>query len=259
MKKILMLVFMIAAMIITGCGGSQSQSDSSGKVLRVGTDANFPPFEYYQTATKTHTGFEVELIQALAQKMGYEKVEFVNAHFNEIFKGLDEKKYDVAIAGFTSDAGDRTSRYGMSDTYLDDGFKIVVKTDSKMGDAAADLEGKTVAVEKDSSALELVKKLTGGRCKTITCGSTEDAIKAVLDGKADCMVASKLAVGFFLANGYGDKARFAGDTVLEADKIAMAVRKDDAEMLKKLNGALAEYKKTSTFDQLRKTYFGSLK
>lgn len=259
MKKILMLVFMVFAVIAAGCGSGQTQGESGGKVLRVGTDANFPPFEYYQTSTKAHTGFEIELIQALAQKMGYEKVEFINEHFNDIFKGLDEKKYDVAIAGFTSDTGDRSQKYGMSDAYLDDGFKIVVKTDSGIGDAAADLAGKKVAVEKGSSALELVNRISGGKAETVVCGSTEEAVKAVIEGKADCMVASKLAAGFFLANGYGDKAKFAGSNVLEADKIAMAVRKDDTELLKKLNSALADYKKTSTFEQLRTTYFGSLK
>ena len=67
-------------------------------LLRVGTDADFQPYEYYQKESGTYTGFDVELITALARLMGYDGVEFVTVPFGEILDGLNEGRYDAAIA-----------------------------------------------------------------------------------------------------------------------------------------------------------------
>lgn len=101
MKKIFMLMFcVVMAFALAGCGGSDEKNvaqTSSSKVLKVATDANFPPFEYYQEQSKVHTGFDIALVKAVAKQMGYEKVEFVNVDFKNILTGLQDKKYDMAV------------------------------------------------------------------------------------------------------------------------------------------------------------------
>ena len=76
MKKILMLMFcVVMALALAGCGGSkEKEAARAGKVLKVATDANFPPFEFYQEQSKVHTGFDIALAKAVAKQMGYEKV-----------------------------------------------------------------------------------------------------------------------------------------------------------------------------------------
>ena len=69
---------------VIGCGGEKkadapAQKAVSETVLRVGTNANYPPFEYYQKASKAFIGFDVELMQGVAREMGYSKVEFVDS------------------------------------------------------------------------------------------------------------------------------------------------------------------------------------
>lgn len=61
MKKLLMLLMTVICMaVIAGCGGSdKAPSAQNEKVLKVGLDVNFPPFEYYQESSKTFTGFDV--------------------------------------------------------------------------------------------------------------------------------------------------------------------------------------------------------
>ncbi|MCD7975393.1 MAG: transporter substrate-binding domain-containing protein [Phascolarctobacterium sp.] len=122
---------MVFAATVIGCGsGSPGSSVSgntvnAGKVLKVGTDANFPPYEYYQAQSKTHTGFDIDLITAFAQHMGYDKVEFVNVEFSKIFEELNAKQYDLAIAGITVNS-ERAAKVAFTDTYIKDGFKIIV-------------------------------------------------------------------------------------------------------------------------------------
>lgn len=98
MKKFFMLMFcVVMAFALAGCGGSNEKNASQApecKVLKVATDANFPPFEFYQEQSKVHTGFDIALVKAVAKQMGYEKVEFVNVDFKNILTGLQDKKYD---------------------------------------------------------------------------------------------------------------------------------------------------------------------
>lgn len=257
MKKVLMLMFcVIMALAMAGCGGGEKKAETpaAGKVLKVATDANFPPFEYYLKDSKAHTGFDIDLMNAVAKQMGYEKVEYVNVEFKDIFTGLSEKKYDAAIAGI-SITPERERIAEFSEPYAEDGYKVVVGKKAAPGDDFSSLEGKTVAAEEGSYALELLKNNTK-TAKLVPVHDTEAGIKLVADGKADALVASKIAASFFIANTYNDKVRFAGDKVLYADKIGIAVARGNNELEKKMNDALKEVKRSGEYNKIYSSYFG---
>lgn len=258
MKKVLVVLFALMMMLsLVGCGADKKAEKAAPveKVLRVGTDANFPPYEYYLGDGKGFTGFDVDMMKDLAKEMGYTKVEFVATSFDKIFKGLDEKKYDVAAAAITI-TDERKKLAELSDPYTKDGFKVVVKKSSTSKGDASVLAGKKVAVEKGSMTEELAKK---AKSNVVTTKGIEEALKAVAEDTADYAIVDKLAGGFFITNGYGNKVKFADDTILTKSELALAVRKGDTEMLQKVNAALANYRKTTRFEQLQKEYFGTNK
>lgn len=94
-----------------------------------------------------------------------------------------------------------------------------------------------------------------GAGKIIETASIEEAINKVIEGEADCTVISKSAGSFFITNGYGGKIKFAGAD-LANDKVALAVQKGNTKLLESLNTALADYRKTQTFDQMKKRILG---
>lgn len=257
MKKILMLMFCVfMALALAGCGGSKEKETApAGKVLKVATDANFPPFEFYQEQSKVHTGFDIALTKAVAKQMGYEKVEFVNVHFKDILTGLQDKKYDMAVAAL-SITPERERLVDFSEAYAEDGYKVIVNKNARLGDDFAALAGKTVAVEEGSYAEKLVKAQANG-AKVIPVYDTEAGIKLVADGKADALVASKIVAGFFITHNYGDKVKFAGETVLYADKYGMAVARGNEELQKKVNEALKEIKRSGEYKNIYSSYFGN--
>lgn len=257
MKKILMLMFCVfMALALAGCGGSkEKEAAPAGKVLKVATDANFPPFEFYQEQSKVHTGFDIALTKAVAKQMGYEKVEFVNVHFKDILTGLQDKKYDMAVAAL-SITPERERLVDFSEAYAEDGYKVIVNKNLRLGDDFAALAGKTVAVEEGSYAEKLVKAQANG-AKVIPVYDTEAGIKLVADGKADALVASKIVAGFFITHNYGDKVKFAGETVLYADKYGMAVARGNEELQKKVNEALKEIKRSGEYKNIYSSYFGN--
>lgn len=112
-----------------------------------------------------------------------------------------------------------------------------------------------MAAEEGSYALEMVKNNTKN-AKIIPVHDTEAGIKLVADGKADALVVSKIAASFFIANNYGEKVRFAGDKVLYADKIGIAVARGNNELEKKINEALKEVKRSGEYNKIYSSYFG---
>lgn len=257
MKKILMLMFCVfMALALAGCGGSkEKEAAPAGKVLKVATDANFPPFEFYQEQSKVHTGFDIALTKAVAKQMGYDNVEFVNVHFKDILTGLQDKKYDLAVAAL-SITPERARQVDFSEAYAEDGYKVIVNKNSQLGDDFAALAGKTVAAEEGSYAEELLKEQANG-AKVIPVHDTEAGIKLVADGKADALVASKIVAGFFITHNYGDKVKFAGETVLHGDKYGMAVARGNQELQKKVNEALKEIKRSGEYKNIYSSYFGN--
>lgn len=72
MKKLLLIVMSLVCMLlIAACAGQKEAGEESSRVLKVGLDANFPPFEYYQKGTDNFIGFDVELMRGVAANMGY--------------------------------------------------------------------------------------------------------------------------------------------------------------------------------------------
>lgn len=255
MKKLLTLIgCLLLVLAMVGCGG---KANVEKKVLRVATTANFPPFEYFQPNSGIHTGFDIDLMRYLGKGMGYDKVEFVNVEFPKLLEGLQAKQYDAVISGLAI-TPEREAKVAFTKPYVSDGLTIVLPVGTKFPNAAESLKDKRVAVESGSIAFDWVMSHTQASNIVVT-DSTEDAIRAVVEDRADCMVASKLAVAFLLAHGFSDSVRFAGDDLLVEDKIGIAVNKENTELLTKLDAELEKYRKTSSYKQLMRTYFGSIK
>ena len=252
MKRLCVLVCcFLLAWGLAGC------SNDERKVLRVGTTANFPPFEYMKPNSDVFLGFDIDLMKTLASLLGYDEVEFINVGFHKLIDGLEAKQYDVVISGLAI-TPEREARVAFTKPYITDGLTIVLPVGTKLPNEAVSLRRKRVAVESGSIAFDWVVKNTNHNNIVVT-DSTEEAIKAVVDNEADCMVASKLSVAYLLANGFSDSVRFAGDNVLVEDKIAIAVHKENTVLLEKLNAELENILQTPKYKQIYRTYFGGKK
>ncbi|WP_033124526.1 amino acid ABC transporter substrate-binding protein [Eubacterium sp. ER2] len=167
MKKRLALVMaltMTTATLLAGCGGSSDKGgdDSSdrksaskteftekkeGDKFTVGFDQDFPPMGFVGEDGE-YTGFDLELAQAVCDKMGWEFVPEPIA-WDAKDAMLESGAIDCIWNGFTMNG--REDDYTWSEPYLDNSQVFVVRADSGI-QSAADLAGKTVDVQTDSSA-----------------------------------------------------------------------------------------------------------
>ena len=111
-------------------------------VLVVGTNAEFPPFEYIGDDGEPD-GFDIALIKAIGEKLGME-VRIENMEFASLVAAIGNK-IDVAIAGM-SVMPDREDAVDFSDSYYEAVQNVIVLADSSIA-SAADLEKKTIGVQ----------------------------------------------------------------------------------------------------------------
>jgi polar amino acid transport system substrate-binding protein len=160
-------------------------------VLNIATDASYAPNEYFDTDGKTIIGFDIDLGNAIAAKLGL-KANFSNVTFDAIIPALAAGKYDLSLSSFT-DTKAREATVDFVD-YFNAGESLMVLAGNPKGVTGPDLSlcGLTIAVEKgtteESEIPALSTKCTTAGKKAITALSSDDqngANLALTSGRAD--------------------------------------------------------------------------
>ena len=141
-KKLLMLcsaLLMIIVMAVAGCGG-QDKAKSDAKVLRVGTEATYAPFEFQDDKSKEYIGFDMDLIRAVGKQMGYE-VQIQNLSFDGLIPALEAGNIDLAASGMTI-TEERAKKILFSEPYYKAGISVMVKEGNNDIKSFNDLAGK---------------------------------------------------------------------------------------------------------------------
>lgn len=261
MKKILYVILTVMCLFaLAGCGGTKKADApapkpvAAEKVLRVGTDSDYPPFGYYQEATKTFIGFDVELIQGVAREMGYSRVEFVDLEFNNLLPSLKDGQVDAVIACMTI-TDERKKVADFTEPYLVSS-NVAVSASGTEARGIDAMKDKRIAVEVGSIHAKQAKNYSGN---IIACSNAEEALKMVLDKKADYAIMDNYTARFFITNYFNGKlsvmAALPDDT---RTNIGIAVAKGNKEMVEKLNAGLQDYQKLAAYHQMKKSYFGKM-
>src|SRR5690349_12658558 len=146
-RRSLLVLAASAAMTLTGVAHAQ-------EVLRVATDATFPPFEYSENGKRT--GFDVELIEAIAKVMN-RKVEWIDIDFKGLIPGLLANRFDVAASAiYITD--ERRKVVDFTDPYYPGGLVIMTKKGDNSIKGPEDLKGKKVTVQVGTKSVNYLKE-----------------------------------------------------------------------------------------------------
>ena len=227
--------------------GTQAGYPAAIKVT-VATDATFPPFETVDEATKELTGFDIELMNAIAQKAGLQ-VEFINQPFDPMLAGVVSCQYDAAIAAITI-TEERQKEMLFSDPYINAGQIVVVAAGNTAIAGKADLEGKTIAAQLGTTGEIEAKAITNVTYKPY---DTYDlAFLDLANGQVDAVIADyPTALGFIGKS--PDKIKAVGE-VFTNESYGIAVCKNRADLLPILNEALAALKADGTIGSLEQKW-----
>jgi len=198
MKKYIALL-MAALLLVSLCACSGT---SAGKTFTVGFDSNFPPFGYMENGQ--YRGFDLDLARAVASRNGWE-IKLQPIDWENKDAALESGAIDCIWSGFTITG--REYSYTWSEPYADNSQVVVVRRDSGIR-TFADLSGKTVAVQSNSSAQAALwsagcAELTKTFAETHTVTDYNTAFAELAAGKVDA-VAMDIGVAKFQIEGRED-------------------------------------------------------
>lgn len=149
MKKNLIAILLAAILmtVMAGCGASADIGTAVAGTLTVGFDQNFPPMGFVDDKGD-FTGFDLELAAEVAKRLNL-KLELQPISWDAKDMELSTKNIDCVWNGFTING--REDKYTWTTPYMANNQVFVVKADSGIK-TLADLSGKVVAVQADSSA-----------------------------------------------------------------------------------------------------------
>lgn len=249
MKKLLFVMISVVFILLLTAGCSNSNNTGKSEEFQYAMSGLYKPFNF--TEDGELTGFDVEIGQALADKMGMEPVPITNP-WETIIQALLAEKYD-AIIGSMSITEERLETVDFSNPYYRSGAQIFVATDNDTISSADDLKGKKIGVVKASIYLDHAMNLTD-EDNVVQYDSDITALTDINTGRLDAVITDKM-VGFQVMKEDAMEIKDVGE-LLSLDEQAIAVRKDDKDFLEKVNKALAEIIEDGTYDEISEKWFG---
>jgi His/Glu/Gln/Arg/opine family amino acid ABC transporter permease subunit len=247
--RVLALMLLVLVLVPSGAAVASASTDDR-PVVRVGTEGTYPPFSFHDSDTNKLTGYDVEVIKAVAKKAGW-RLQFVETTFDAIFAALDADRIDVVANQVTANP-EREARYGLSDTYTYSRGVIVVKKGTKGITKLSDLDGKTTAQSLTTNYAELARK-AGAKVEGVE--GFAQAAALVVQGRVDALINDNLAALDYLNTTGTDKIEIAGNAGDEVSEQKLAFRKDDTQLLRQADDALAALKADGTLAKISKKYF----
>ncbi len=272
-------VALMSATILAGCGGktestgtgsatdtatqTESSIDISGisfisdGVLSVGEEVGYPPFEDFAEDGTTPIGFDVDIITEVARRLGL-KVNIINTAWDGIFAGIDNN-YDVVCSACTI-TEERKESMAFSTPYISNYQAVILKAgNDKKISSFNDLDGMTVAVQKETTSDELISdyKSTGtidieivANEKVLSCFTQLD------NGEVDAvLVDSTVADGYLAKN--PDAYVYAYKDEAEAEYFGIAMGKDNTALKAAIDQALAEMEADGFIAETYDYWFGA--
>jgi polar amino acid transport system substrate-binding protein len=253
MKKffVCLLAFTLSIGLLTACGGddgSDSQADQTGQLV-VGTNAEFPPFEYIGDDGQPD-GFDIALIKAIGAKIGREVV-IENLEFDSLVASIGTK-IDVAIAGMTV-TDERKEFVDFSTPYYEAVQFVIVPSGSSIA-SMADLEGKNIGVQLGTTGDFIVQDDIAG-ATAVQFKKAVDAVNDLVNGRLDCVIIDKNPALVFEERFEGQVAALDGAQFdFEPEYYAIAMPKGDGAFATQINNALQALIADGTFDRLVQQY-----
>lgn len=231
-------------------------SIKSAGVITIGTDSTYAPSEFLAADGKTIVGFDVDLFNAVAAKLGL-KTQWITANFGDIITGVSSGKYDMGVSSFTINA-DREKQVNMI-SYFNAGTQWATKSGDPSGITPDNACGKPVAVQKDTVQVADIqarsKACTGAGKKAIQIdqyAGQDQATASVVSGKDDAMLADSPVAAYAVKQTNG-QLQLLGN-VYDSAPYGYVVKKDQAQFATAISDAVNQLIADGTYMTILKKW-----
>lgn len=244
MKRI--AVFVLIAVLTFGLS---TAALAEGNVLKVGMEGTYAPYTYHDDSGEL-TGFEVDVANAIGEKIGYE-VEFVEGAWDSLFPALDAGNIDVIMNQVTI-TDERLESYDFTTPYIYSHPIVIVAADNEDINSFEDLNGKRAAEGLTSNYNALAQSygatIVGQDVFAL-------ALELVKGGEADAVVNDELTYAYWqVTTGDYDSTRIAA-TADDATSSSIVLKKGRDELRDTLSAAIDELLAEGTIAEISQKYF----
>ncbi len=264
MKKIILLVLVALSVVMCSAkkadtAGTESQAKAEQVMptkIVVGLDDTFAPMGFKDDKGEI-VGFDIDLAKAVGQKLGI-PVEFKSINWDSKVIDLNNKNIDVIWNGLTI-TEERKKEVLFTNPYLQNSQVVVTKAGSTIV-TKADLKGKVVAAQSQSSGEEAFKKdpISKEVKELKTFDQYDQAFLDLEAGRVDAIIVDEI-MARYIQKTKETQAKKALYAILTEDfgkeDYGIGARKTDTLLVEKINAALEELKKDGTFDKIYKQWF----
>ncbi|HAX52732.1 basic amino acid ABC transporter substrate-binding protein [Muricomes intestini] len=253
-RKFLSLLLVTACVLSLAACGSKKDDSSSGDsgnkkedTLVMATNAEFPPYEYYEG--KDVVGIDADIAAAVADELGM-KLKIEDMAFDSIIAAVSSGKADIGAAGMTV-TEERLKNVDFTDTYATATQVIIVTEDSEIA-GPDDLTGKKIGVQLGTTGDIYADDIEDASVERYNKGF--EAVQALQQGKIDAVIIDGEPAKEFVKEADGLKIL---DEAFTEEEYAIAVKKGNDELKDKINDALASLKDSGKLDEIVGKYISS--
>ncbi|WP_342598880.1 transporter substrate-binding domain-containing protein [Psychrobacillus sp. FSL H8-0483] len=258
-NKLFMLMLVLVIVVLAACGtkdkeektGSEGTNTEDKKVLVMGTSADYPPFEYVDTAVSEDIiGFDVDLAKLIGEKLGYE-IKIENIDFNSLIPSIQAGKVDFVLAGM-SPTPERDKVVDFSIAYNETVQMVVTKKDSGI-QTVEDLAGKTVGVQVSSIQEDLANEVAKTVDMTIESRNLiPEVFQDLMTKRFDAAIIEDIVAENYVKR--NDDLAFFPVAIDDADYKA-AVFPEGSELKAQFDEAIQELIDNGKIEELRQKWF----
>ena len=264
----------VMALSMTACGSSNSAAETTaadteaaesqaeettaeeakttdGGTLIVGFDQDFPPMGFVGDDGE-YTGFDLELAQEVAKRLGLEYKAQPIAWDSKDME-LESGNIDCIWNGFTMTG--REDDYTWTEPYMANQQVFVVANDSDIS-SQADLAGKIVEVQADSSAEAALKEapeLTATFKELLTTADYNTAFMDLEQGAVDAIAMDVIVAGYQIQQRNADFKIL--DDSLSEEEYGVGFKKGNTELRDKVQSTLEEMAEDGTLQEVSEKWF----
>lgn len=264
------LILILAFSMLAACGGGQEpaptpaedgdtatdESPETGEatedkqVYTVAVDNNYQPFEFLDEATGEMVGFDIDLINAIADEAGFE-ITIEDMEFDGVVAGIASGRYDIGIAGMTI-TEERKESIDFSRPYYQAGLILAVRADETEIQSADDLAGKTVATRSGTTSESYVIEQTEG--EPMVFPNIVEAYQTLISGRADAALYDVPNVLYYIKTDEEQRMKSVG-TILQGEEYGIAFPKG-SELRDVADEALSTLMDNGTYGDIYEEWFG---
>ena len=241
MKKFLCLA--ASLMMVFSLVACTSKKDE----LVMATNAEFPPYEFHEG--DKIVGIDVEICQAIADELGKELV-IEDMAFDSVITSVYTGKADLGAAGLTV-TEDRLKNINFSTPYATAAQVIIVLDDSEIS-SPDDLIGKTIGVQLGTTGDIYAEDIEDATLERYNKGF--EAVQALLQGKIDAVIIDNEPAKVYVSQNEGLKIV---DEAFTYEEYAIAIAKNNTELLDEVNSAIAKLKESGKLDEIVNKYISA--